>query len=130
MVQNLEPADKEVNAHLRGITVNINAPHYSENGYRGIKFQDPINSPLNSDQLKSDIIGINDPKKSDDKSLLLPMAQIGINPINDSVNCNNSNQGREAAHTNPNANAFTQNPKSHEEHEIARESKKKKVHVD
>ncbi|XP_030936742.1 uncharacterized protein LOC115962005 [Quercus lobata] len=124
VVKNLESVDREVNAQLRGKTVNINAPHYSENGYRGIKFQDPINSPQNPDQLNAEIIGINDPEKSNDKRSLLPTAQNGINPINDPINSTNSNQEREAAHTNPNANAFTPNPKSCEEHEVARVTKK------
>ena len=112
-----------MNEHSRGITVNINAPLYSDNGYRGVKFQDPINSPQNPDHLKADIIGINDPEKSDDKGSLLPTASIGIIPIIPS----NSNQRWEAAQTNPNAKAFTQNPKLHEEHEVARVTKKKKT---
>ena len=91
VVQNLESADRELNAHLREKTVNSNAPHYSRNGYRGIKFQDPINSPLNPDQLNAEIIGINNPENLDDKGPLLPTAQIGINPINDPSNSTNSN---------------------------------------
>ena len=81
VVQILETTDKEINAQLRGKSVNINVPQFSENGDRGIKFQDPIKSPQNSDQLNSEIIGINDPENSDDLRTLLPTAQSGVNPI-------------------------------------------------
>ena len=81
MVQILETTDKEINAQLRGKSVNINVPQFSENDDRGIKFQDPIKSPQNSDQLNSEIIGINDLENSDDLRTLLPTAQSGVNPI-------------------------------------------------
>ena len=45
VVQILEPMDRELNAQLRGKSVNINVPQFSENGERDIKSQDPINSP-------------------------------------------------------------------------------------
>ena len=52
------------------------------------------------------------------------MAQSGINPIYVLINSTNSNQKGEATYTNPIANAFTSNPKSREEHEVARVTKK------
>ena len=45
MVYNVISVESELNAHLREKTVKTNAPHYSGNGFMGIKSQDPINSP-------------------------------------------------------------------------------------
>lgn len=132
VVYNVISVESELNAHLREKTVKTNAHHYSGNGFMGIKSQDPINSPQNPDQLNAKIIGINVPENSGENRPLFPTAPIGINPINDPSKSTNSNQVREAAQSNPNANVFTPNLMSREGHEVARvtKKKKKKRHVD
>nr|POE50545.1 hypothetical protein CFP56_00009 [Quercus suber] len=37
MVHNVDSAESELNAHLREKTIKSNAPHYSGNGFMGIK---------------------------------------------------------------------------------------------
>ena len=86
--------------------------------------EDPIISPHISNQLNSEITGINDPENPDVLRTLLPTTQIEINPINVLSKSTNSNQEGEAATTNPNANTFFSNPKSREEIEMARVTKK------
>ena len=55
---------------------------------------------------------------------LLPTAQGGVNPIYVLSNSINSNQEGEATHTNPIVNTFISHPKSREEIEVARVTKK------
>ena len=130
VVQILEYTDRGINAQLKGKAINNNTPQFSDNSDRGIQFQNSINSLQISDQLNSEIVGINDPENSGVLRTLLSTAQKEVNPIYVLSKPTNSNQVGEATTTNPNPNILFSNPKSREESEVARVTKKKKRHVD